>query len=67
MAVRRLINSCVISPITLRINSTDLSHGGLSEDVTIVTRVVNMSNRFVCDSFHIYHHSSFIIGVGYAT
>ena len=47
IAVQRLINSCVESPITLRVNSVDMTHGGLSSDVTVVTRVVTSNTRFV--------------------
>ena len=45
--MQRLINSCVVSPITLRVNSVDMTHGGLSSDVTVVTRVVTSNTRFV--------------------
>ena len=47
ISVKRLINSCVENPITLRINSVDETKGGLSSDVTVNTIVVSSTSRFV--------------------
>ena len=47
ISVKRLINSCVENPITLRINSVDETKGGLSSDVTVHTIVVSSTSRFV--------------------
>lgn len=47
ISVKRLINSCVENPITLRINAVDETKGGLSPDVTVHTIVVSSTSRFV--------------------
>lgn len=44
--MKRLVNSCVINPITVRIGVTDIQ-GGLSKDVTIDTILTSKTNRFV--------------------
>lgn len=46
MSVKRLVNSCVVNPIILRVGVTE-DQGGLSKDITINTIVASQSNRFV--------------------
>lgn len=47
MSVKRLINSCVENPITLRINAVDEMKGGLSSDVSVNTILTTAATRFV--------------------
>ena len=46
MSVKRLVNSCVVNPIIVRVGVTE-DQGGLSKDITINTIVASQSNRFV--------------------
>ena len=47
ISVKRLINSCITDPITVRINAIDETRGGLSSSVVVNTIVTTCSNRFV--------------------
>lgn len=46
ISVKRLINSCITDPITVRINAIDETRGGLSSSVVVNTIVTTSSNRF---------------------
>ena len=46
MSVKRLVNSCVVNPIILRVGVNE-DQGGLSKDITINTIIASQSNRFV--------------------
>lgn len=54
MSVKRLINSCVENPITLRINAVDEMKCGLSSDVSVNTVLTTSTTRFV-DMVHSFH------------
>ena len=51
MSVKRLVNSCVVNPIILRVGVNE-DQGGLSKDITINTIIAPQSNRFVISCFN---------------
>ena len=59
MSVKRLVNSCVVNPIILRVGVNE-DQGGLSKDITINTIVTSQSNRFVISCNTVYFIGSSI-------
>ena len=57
MSVKRLVNSCVVNPIILRVGVNE-DQGGLSKDITINTIIASQSNRFVIS----YSNIDYFIG-----